>query len=179
MKKWVIDPDHSVAAFVIKHMMITNVRGQFNKISGAIQLDTDDISRSFVEVSIDAAGIYTGIQKRDDHLRSADFFNVERYPNIIFKSKAVTVEGAERNHFKITGELFVHGISKAVILNAAHFGPEKSPFGGEITMGFTATTSINRENYGLMWNEILESGGIMVGKEVQIMLDIEADLVTE
>jgi polyisoprenoid-binding protein YceI len=177
MKKWVIDPDHSVAAFFIKHLMIANVRGQFNKIVGTIQFDADNISMSSVEVSIDAAGIYTGIQKRDDHLKSADFFDTEKHPNILFKSK--TVESSESNHFKITGELSIHGIKKSVILNASFLGPEKSPFGGETTLGFAATTTIHREDFELMWNEVLESGGVLIGKEVQIMLDIEADLVIE
>ncbi len=173
MVKWVIDPDHSVAAFVIKHMMVANVRGQFNKISGTIYFDPADLSKSSVEVSIDASGIYTGIQKRDDHLRSPDFFDTATYPNIIFKS--TKVEGAGVNNLKVNGDLTIHGITRRVTFDVEYSGPEKSPY-GETSMGFTATAMVNREDYGLLWNVALESGGVMIGKDVRILLDIEADL---
>jgi len=173
MAKWSIDSDHSVAAFSIRHMMVSNVRGQFNKISGEISFDPSDISHATVEATIDASGIYTGIQKRDDHLRSQDFFDVSRYPSIVFKSGAVEVIGDKR--LKISGDLAIHGVTRLVTLEAEYSGPEKSPF-GDTSLGFTAATRINREDYGLLWNVDLESGGVMVGKEVDIFIEIEADL---
>ena len=176
MAKWIIDPDHSVAAFAVRHMMVSDVRGQFNKISGEISFDPSDIPHSSVEVAIDVSGIYTGIQKRDDHLRSPDFFDVGKYPQITFKSKEIKIAG-ERG-FKITGILTIHGITRVVTLDSAYAGPEKSS-DGDTSIGFAARTGINREDYALMWNVDLASGGVMVGKEVQIFLDIEADLINE
>ncbi|HZV45885.1 MAG TPA: YceI family protein [Thermodesulfovibrionales bacterium] len=173
MSKWIVDPDHSVAAFVVRHMMVANVRGQFNKISGTINFDPDDVAKSSVEVVIDASGIYTGIPKRDDHLRSPDFLDVEKFPHILFKSAYVA--GAGENRLRITGQLTIHGITKQVTLEADCTGPEKSPY-GETSRGFTASVSINREDYNIMWNEPLGSGGVMVGKEILITLEIEADL---
>jgi polyisoprenoid-binding protein YceI len=172
MSQWIIDPDHSVAAFVVRHMMVANVRGQFNKITGTIDFDPDSIGKSLVEVVIDASGIYTGIQKRDDHLRSPDFLDVEQYPHIHFKSTDVAGMGGK---FMIAGNLTIHGITKPIILEAAFTGPEKSPY-GETSMGFTAKGAVNREDYNIMWNVLLENGGVMVGKEIQIVLDVEADL---
>jgi len=176
MAQWVIDPDHTVAAFVVRHMMVANVRGQFNKISGTITFDPDNVTKSSVEVVIDASGIYTGIQKRDDHLRSPDFLDVEQFPHILFKSK--NIASASVNRLKIIGDLTLHGITKQVTLMADFVGPEKSPY-GEISRGFMARVSINREDYNIMWNVPLESGGVMVGKEILITLEIEADLQDE
>ncbi len=173
MPRWNIDSDHSVAAFAVQHMMIADVRGQFNKISGAIQFDPTDIPGISIEFEIDTAGIYTGIQKRDEHLRSQDFFDAEKYPKIIYKSKKSERLGF--NGCKVTGDLSIHGITKQVTVDVEFFGSVKSPF-GETSMGFTAKTLINREDFGIIWNQPLESGGFMVGKDVQIFIDIEADL---
>ena len=173
MSKWIVDPDHSVAAFIVKHMMVANVRGQFNKISGTINFDPDDVAKSSVEVVIDASGIYTGIPKRDNHLRSPDFLDVEKFPHILFKSAYVA--GAGENRLRITGQLTIHGITEQVTIEADCTGPEKSPY-GETSRGFTASVSINREDYNIMWNEPLGGGGVMVGKEILITLEIEADL---
>ena len=176
MAKWVIDPDHSVAAFVIRHMMVANVRGQFNKLCGAIFLDPDDMAKSSVEVAIDVSGIYTGIRKRDDHLRSPDFFDAEKCPQITFKSDSVNSAGTKQ--LNVSGELTIHGISRPSSFNVEYCGPMKSPF-GEISMGFAASTAVNREDFGLLWNMALDDGGFMIGKEVRIYLDIEADLSAE
>jgi polyisoprenoid-binding protein YceI len=173
MAKWVIDPDHSVASFFVRHMMVADVRGQFNKISGTIQFDPSDIGNSSVEIVIDASGIYTGIQKRDNHLRSPDFLDVAKFPNIMFKSSKVDTVSEKR--FRVTGDLTMHGLTKTVTFEAEYTGPEKSPY-GETSLGFCAITRLNREDYGIMWNVALESGGFMIDKEIQIMLDIEADL---
>jgi polyisoprenoid-binding protein YceI len=176
MAKWKIDPDHSVAAFIVRHMMIADVRGQFNKISGTIYFDPAEAAKSSVEAVIAVGGIYTGITKRDDHLRSPEFLDVEKYPQIIFRSSKV--ESLNGNRLKVTGDLSIHGTTRTVVLDAEFSGIEKSPY-GETTIGFSAATLINREDYGLLWNVALESGGVMVGKEVKIILDIEADLAVE
>lgn len=176
MAKWVIDPDHSVAAFVIRHMMVANVRGQFNRLSGAIFFDPDDMAGSSVEAAIDVSGVYTGIRKRDDHLRSPDFFDAEKCPQITFKSGSVDSAGTKQ--LNVSGELTIHGISRPASFTVEYNGPMKSPF-GEISMGFAASTSVNREDFGLLWNMALDAGGFMVGKEVRIYLDIEADLSAE
>jgi polyisoprenoid-binding protein YceI len=174
MAKWVIDADHSVAAFSVRHMMVSNVHGQFNKISGTVQFDSSDMARSSVEVEIDAAGLYTGIQKRDEHLRSPDFFDVAKYPLILFKSGRVESLGG--NRFSVTGALTIHGITRPVTFDAEYLGPVKGTEEGETVIGFTASTTINREDFGIMWNvALLEKGGVVVGKDVQISLDIEAD----
>jgi polyisoprenoid-binding protein YceI len=175
MAKWIIDPDHAVAAFVVRHMMVVNVRGQFNKLKGVIYFNSSDIVNSSVEVTIDAAGIYTGVQKRDDHLRSADFFDIANFPQITFKGDKAKVAGS--NRFSVTGGLTIRGITKTITLAVEYSGPEKAPYGGETTIGFTTTPiKINREDFGLTWNEPLESGGVLVGKEVQVLIDVEADL---
>lgn len=174
MAKWIIDPDHSVAAFTVRHMMVSNVHGQFNKISGAIQFDPADISHALVEAELATEGICTGIQKRDEHLRSPDFFDVAKYPKILFKSTGV--EPAGGNRFRIDGNLTIHGITRPVTFNAEYLGPVKGTEEGEICIGFTATTNINREDYGITWNApLLEKGGVVVGRDVRITLDIEGD----
>jgi len=157
-------------------LMVANVRGQFNKLSGIVFFDPSDIVNSSVEATIDVAGIYTGIQKRDDHLRSADFFDAANYPQITFRSDKAKITGS--NRFSMTGDLTIHGITKTVTLDVEYSEPEKSPY-GETSIGFAATTRINREDFGLMWNQALESGGIMIGRDVQIFIDIEADLATD
>jgi polyisoprenoid-binding protein YceI len=173
MVKWIIDSDHSVAGFCVRHFMIANVRGQFNNIKGMIQFDPADIAHSSVQAVIDVSGIYTGIKKRDDHLLSPDFFDVAKCPEIIFIS--VKVESAGGNRFRVTGDLTMRGITRPVVLEAEYFGPIKSPY-GETSIGFSAATRINREDYGINWNEAMESGGFIVGKDVEITVDVEADL---
>ncbi len=173
MKKWVIDPDHSVSGFVIRHMMVTNVRGQFNKLGGAIYFDPADIAHSSVEATIDVAGITTGIAKRDEHLRSNDFFDAAKYPEMIFKSTRVESTGG--NRFRVSGNLTIHGIVRTVTLDAEFSGPVKGTE-GELSIGFSAATRINREDFGITWNVGLEGGGVVVGKEVQVYIDVEADL---
>lgn len=177
MKKWIIDPDHTVAAFSVRHMMIANVHGQFNKISGTIQFDPADIPRSSVEVSIDATTIYTGIAKRDEHLRSEDFLDAGNYPHITFRS--TKTERMVNNRFRLTGDLTMRGITRQITFEAEHFGPVKDPFeeSGR-SIGFVASASVNREEYGMTWNVAMESSGIMVGKEIKITLEVEADLTT-
>lgn len=176
MAKWIIDPDHSVAAFAVRHMMISDVHGQFNRISGVIHFDGSDMSHSSVEAEIDVSGIYTGIPKRDEHLRSPDFFDVARYPKILFRSSGV--QNVKGNHFTVAGELTIRGITRPVNLDVEYSGPVKDPFeeSGEC-IGFSASATINRKDYGVAWNAEME-GGVIVGTMVRITLNLEADLAT-
>jgi len=174
MSTWIIDPDHSVAAFAVKHLKVAYVRGQFNKIRGTITFDPADISKTTVEATIDAAGLLTGIKKRDDHVMSADFIGVAVQPHITFRS--TKVEGAGADRAKLTGNLMIHGITRPVTMDVAFSGPVKSPFGGEITMGFRAALTLDRFVFGVSWNEIMEDGGFMIDKDVHITIDLEADL---
>lgn len=181
MAKWNIDPDHTVGEFTIKHMMVTPVHGQFNKVSGIIFFDPADPASASVEIEIDMAGIYTGVDRRDNHLRSADFFDVEKYPTMHFKSTLIEVVGL--NHCKVNGDLTIHGITQSVMFDVIFNGPSRF-FDEEenqmyTTFGFRATTCINREDFGLKWNLGIEDGGFMVGKHVDIVFNAEADLLNE
>ncbi|MCM2356670.1 MAG: YceI family protein [Geobacteraceae bacterium] len=175
MAQWTIDPDHSVAAFSVRHMMVCDVHGQFNKVSGSLSFDPAAPEISSVEATIEVASLYTGIQKRDDHLRSPDFFDVAGYPLMTFASSRV--EGRGENRFTVIGSLTMRGVTRPVVLEAEYRGPVKSPFGDETTIGFTATTTIDRTDFGVSWNEMMEGGGLVVGNRVTITLDLEADLV--
>lgn len=177
MGKWIVDPDHSVAAFSVRHMMIADVRGQFNKIDGTIYFDPLNIDNSSVELTINVSSIITGIQKRDDHLRSPDFFDAEKYPLILFKS--IRTESVSGNHAKVTGDLTIHGITCRITIPAEFSGPVKDPFGDGLSMGFTASAIINREDYDIKWNQPMENNGIMLGREVRLVIDLEADQAPE
>lgn len=176
MAKWNIDPDHSVAGFSIRHLMITNIRGTLTGITGTILFDPDDIANSSVEATLPVAGISTGNKKREEHLMTADFFEAERFPTITFRSTKVEKIGSNRG--KIAGDLTMHGVTRPVIMEAEYFGPLKGPaeLGGETTLGFAASLRINREDYGIIWNVPFDKANLMVGREVDITLDIEADL---
>jgi polyisoprenoid-binding protein YceI len=175
MPKWKIDADHSVAAFKVRHMMITFVRGQFNKLSGSALFDPADRSSFSLEVMIDASGLYTGIKKRDDHLASPDFLDVAEHPAITFKSTGFT---AAEDGGILTGDLTIHGVTQSVTFEVAFSGPVVSPadLGGDTTLGITATALVNREDFGMTWNVPINDGGVMVGMDIGINLDIEADL---
>ncbi|MGE9743589.1 YceI family protein [Bdellovibrio bacteriovorus] len=168
--KWNIDPLHSSANFTIKHMMIAKVHGGFEKLSGSLNLDSSDITKSSIEAVIDAASINTREAQRDTHLKSADFFDVEKYPTLNFKSTKVEKDGDD---LKVTGDLTIHGITKEVVL--AVEGPTaemKDPY-GNIKIGISATTKIKRKDFGLSWNAALEAGGVLVGDDVSISLDVQ------
>ena len=175
MAKWNIDPDHSVAAFNVLHMMAAHVRGQFNKLSGSAQFDPVDRSSFSLEVTIDATGLYTGIAQRDGHLSSPDFFDLAIYPAISFKSTGFK---ASSGGGRLAGDLTIHGVTQPITLDVKFSEPVVSPqdFGGETTLGITATTTINREEFGMTWNVPMDDGGVMIGKDIRIDLDIEADL---
>ncbi len=165
-----IDTAHSGISFGVRHLMVSTVRGSFGKFSGTVTYDPADIAASSVEVTIDAASIDTGNSKRDDHLRSADFFETETYPTLTFKS--TKVEGTP-GALKVTGDLTMHGVTKSVVLDVD--GPTdaiKSPWGQNVR-GASATTAISRKEFGLTWNKMLEAGGVSVGDEVKIQIDME------
>lgn len=177
MAKWMVDTDHSVAAFSILHMMIAHVRGQFNNIAGTVYFDPENIAGSSVELYIDASSVVTGIQKRDDHLKSPDFFDVDRYPDICFKS--VRLDSVEGNHAIVTGDLTLHGVTRQITVAAEFSGPVKDPFGDGSSMGFTTSATINRDDFGMDWNQPREDNGIMLGREIRLDIDLEADLASE
>lgn len=168
---WNIDPAHSVAEFKVKHMMISNVKGQFSKLSGSLSLNEGDIADSKVEATIDAASISTGEADRDAHLKSADFFDVQQFPALSFKSGRVVRKGEDE--LSVEGELTIHGVTRKVTFAVeGPTAPGKDPW-GNTRIGISATTKINRKDYGLTWNAALETGGILVGEEVTITLDVQ------
>lgn len=179
MAKWIIDPDHTVAHFTARHMMITDVHGQFNKISGFIHFDPDDIPGTTVEIEIYAASIWTGVEQRDNHLRSADFLDVEKYPTISFKSTIIETAGI--SFFKVHGEITIHGITRPILLHAEFFGPNyyEDEEGSYTSIGFAGTAHLNREDFGMTWNNFFGNGHFMVGKHTNITLNVEADLASE
>lgn len=175
MKKCTIDADHSVATFAIRHFGIAHVRGMFNKLSGCIYYDAEDITRSSVEAVIEVASLNTGVRKRDEHVLSDEMLDASKFPVITFKSKSVLPAGS--NKTIVRGDLTIHGVTRPVDLNVEYFGPIKSPFGGEVSVGFIASTRINREDFGVMWgSDPVEKGGLIASREVDITIDIEADL---
>jgi len=166
---WDVDPAHTESSFVVKHMMVTNVRGQFGKTTGIVQQDDKDITKSSAAITIDATTVDTREPKRDAHLKSPDFFDVEKFPTLTFKSTKV-VKG-EGNTLKATGDLTIRGVTKPVVLNL-EYTPETLA-GGKVRRGVTATTKINRKDFGLNWNKTIEAGGVIVGEEVSITVEME------
>lgn len=168
---WKIDPAHSTASFKVRHMMISDVTGNFRGIQGMVVIDDTDLKKSKADVTIAAASIDTGIKKRDDHLRSADFFDVAKYPTLTFVSKQV--KGVSGNRFTLVGDLSIHGITKQVELAVSELSAEiKDPW-GNIRKAAKATTKINRKDFELTWNKALEAGGVLVGDEIQIELEVQ------
>jgi polyisoprenoid-binding protein YceI len=171
--QWQIDPAHSAAHFSVRHLMISNVRGEFTNISGSAVIDPSDLSKSTVEVTIQAASLSTREPQRDEHLRSGDFFDVAKYPTLTFRSKRVESLGAE--YIKLAGDLTIHGVTKEVTLDIEGPTPTiKDPW-GNVRAGVTGSTKINRKDFGLAWNAVTEAGGVVVGDEVKIT--IEAELI--
>ncbi len=169
---WNIDPVHTMAEFKVRHMMITNVKGHFTGVTGMLTLDEQDITKSHVEASIDAASINTREADRDTHLKSADFLDVEKFPKLTFTSTRVTRTGD--GELQVEGDLTIHGVTRKVTFAVeGPTPPGKDPW-GNTRIGWTATTKINRKDFGLTWNTALETGGILVGDEVTITFDVEA-----
>ncbi|MCG8350018.1 MAG: YceI family protein [Chloroflexales bacterium] len=167
---WQIDNSHSHIQFSVRHMMISKVRGQFERFAGTVEFNENDPATSSVEVQIEAASIDTRDEKRDGHLQSPDFLDVAQYPYLTFKSKRV--EKIDDSHGKITGDLTIRGVTKEVVLAVEYSGQAKSPW-GTTSAGFSATTTINRRDWGLTWNAPLETGGVLVGDEAAIAIELE------
>lgn len=171
---WTLDPAHSQVEFVVKHMMITKVRGRFAKVNGTLEVDESEPSNSRVEVEIDAPSIDTREEDRDTHLRSAEFLDVESHPTLTFRSKRV--EGLaleEGSAFEVVGDLTIRGATREVTLEAVYEGRGLDPWGGE-RLAFSADTVIDRREFGLEWNQALETGGILVSNDVRIHLEAQA-----
>ena len=172
MAKWTFEPGHTAAEFRARHMMVTYVRGHFKDVHGSLQFDPENPNNSSVEVKIDARKIWTGVKERDDHLRSADFLDVEHHPDISFKGNRVEING--EHDYAVTGDLTIRGVTRKVVFTVeGPSAPSKDPW-GNTRVGFSATTKINRKDFGLTWNAALETGGILVSDEVTISLDVQA-----
>ncbi len=167
---WKIDPSHTNVEFAVRHLMITTVRGRFTDVRGTVRTDEADLTASEIDVTIGAASIDTREPQRDTHLRSADFFDVEKFPDLRFVSRRIESAGGDR--YTVAGDLTIRGVTHEVTLDAVSEGRGKDPWGGE-RAGFSATTKINRSRFGLTWNQLLEAGGVAVSDEVRISIDVE------
>jgi polyisoprenoid-binding protein YceI len=165
---WQIDPAHSHVEFAVRHLMISTVKGRFSDVSGTVT-GIDEGEEPSIDVSIGAASIDTRENQRDAHLRSADFFDADRFPTLRFRSTRVVADG---DGLKVTGNLTIKDVTKDVTLAVTQEGRGKDPWGGE-RAGYSATTKINRKDYGLTWNQLLETGGVAVGDEIRISIDVE------
>jgi polyisoprenoid-binding protein YceI len=169
---WQIDPAHSNVSFSVRHMMVSNVRGEFTKVSGTVEGDEKTPTQAVITATIDAASINTREAKRDDHLKSPDFVDVAKYPTITFKSKRI--EPATAGQFKVTGDLTLHGVTREVVLDVSDVtAPVKDPM-GKTRAGAHATTKIDRKDFGVNWSKAMDGGGLVVGDEVGISIDVEA-----
>lgn len=169
--KWVLDPNHSEVSFKVKHLMVTNVSGSFNTFSVTAETTGDDFSNATVDFSADATSISTNSEQRDEHLKSADFFDAINFPQITFKATGFEKKGSNEE-FELTGDLTIKGIIKSVKLNVEYGGVVKDPW-GNTKAGFNVTGKINRKDFGLNWNTMLETGGVMVSEDVRINSEIQ------
>jgi len=170
--KWEFDHAHSSVDFTVRHMLVSKVRGRFTKWTGHLELDEQDLTRSRVDVEIDVASVDTHEPQRDAHLRSGDFFEVDKHPRIVFKSKRVEEKG--KDHLAVTGDLTIRGATREVVLDVERGGViAKDPW-GKRRAGFTATAKINRKDFGVNFNQVLDQGGLALGEEVAISIEIEA-----
>ncbi len=168
---YTIDASHSSADFAVRHLMVSKVRGTFNKLAGTVSYDPKNPEKIVIEATIDAASIDTREPKRDEHLRSADFFDVEKHPTITFKSKKAKARG--KGKLDVTGDLTIRGVTKEVVLSVEGLDQEVKDPWGNVRRGAQATAEINRKDFGLTWNQALEAGGVMVGDKVEISIDVE------
>jgi polyisoprenoid-binding protein YceI len=169
---WQIDPAHTNVEFSVRHMMISNVKGQFQKTSGTITINGNDPTSAKIDATIDATSINTRVDKRDAHLKSPAFLDVDKFPTITFKT--TKVEAAGPGKWKVTGDLTLHGVTKPVVLDVEGTGTPITDPMGNTRAGASATTKIDRKDFGLVWNQPLETGGVMVGDDVAISIDVEA-----
>ena len=168
--RWDIDVGHSAIHFWVRHLVISKVHGRFARWQGTLELDAQDLTRSSVDVQIDAASIDTQVADRDTHLRSPDFLDVAKYPELAFRSRRIAKDGAG---YRVVGDLTLHGVTREVTLEAEFGGTAKDPWGNERT-AFSAKTALDRRDYGLTWNAALEAGGVLVGEKVEISIELEA-----
>jgi polyisoprenoid-binding protein YceI len=167
---WNIDTAHTGITFSVRHMVVSKVRGRFGKFAGAMHLDDADLSRSSAEVTIDAASIDTGVAERDAHLRSPDFLDVEKFSELRFRS--TRVEKVDDTNYRVTGDLTIRDATREVAITVEYGGRGKDPWGNE-RIGFVARTALDRKDFGLTWNQVLEAGGILVGDRIEIDLDVQ------
>jgi len=179
MTTWTFEPGHTAAEFRVRHMMVTWVRGSFRDVRGTIKGDLDDPANISIEIEIDASGVWSGVPMRDEHLKSESFLDVKNYPKITFKS--TKVEKVDENNFKVTGDLTIKGVTKEVVLDTEYLGSWETPFwenkvdkGPKTRIGFTATTKINRQDFGVSWQDKLDKGGVVAGDDLFITIDAEA-----
>lgn len=170
MAKWQIDPAHSSIGFEVKHMMVSKVKGQFTNYSADIEADDlADLTSANIDITIDATSITTNNDDRDNHLKSAEFFDIEQFPDIKFKSTSITKDGDD---YKVSGDLTIKDVTKPVVLDVEYGGKGTNPWGVEV-YGFEGKAKIDREQFGLTWNAALETGGVLVGKDIKIKLELE------
>jgi polyisoprenoid-binding protein YceI len=168
--KWVLDPTHSELSFKVKHLMISNVKGEFQKVNASIEAVGTNFNHAKVHATIDAAGIFTNDENRDTHLRSADFFDAEQHPHLVFTG--TSMEQVDGNDYTLTGDLTIKGITKPVTLDVEFGGKNTDPYGNE-KLGFSLSGRVNRKDWGLNWNAALETGGVLVSDEVRISAEVQ------
>jgi polyisoprenoid-binding protein YceI len=179
MARWFFEPGHTAAEFCARHMMVCHVRGYIKNVHGTLEFDPDQPTASALEATLDARGLWSGEPDRDAHLKSADFLDVERYPTITFRSRAVEVSGVDE--FKVRGDLTIRGVTRPVTLDVRYLGQWPTPWweggvdkGPKTRAGFLATTRINRKDFGVNWNAELDRGGVVVSNDVDLTIDVEA-----
>jgi polyisoprenoid-binding protein YceI len=167
---WKVDPTHTHVGFAVRHLMISKVRGHFGEVEGTLRMEGDDLATARLDVEIRADCIETGVAQRDEHLRSADFLDAERFPSLAFRSTSFTRAGKDR--LQVAGDLTIRDVTRPVVLDVVERGSVEDPWGGR-RAGYQATTKIDRKDFGLTWNQALEAGGVLVGDEVEITLEGE------
>lgn len=170
MKKWTIDPAHSEIGFSVKHMMISKVKGSFESFEAVVEANEEDLNGALIDFKINVASINTNNEDRDNHLRSADFFDAETYPEIKFNANDITKKGTE---YELTGDLTIKGVTRPVTFEVEYGGKGTNPWGQEV-VAFSAEGKVNRRDFGLTWNQALETGGVLVGEDIKISLELEA-----
>jgi polyisoprenoid-binding protein YceI len=170
-ENWQVDAAHSTVNLTVRHMVISKVRGRFAKWNANLALDTTDLGKSSVDVQIEAASIDTGVADRDNHLRSPDFLDVQKYPSLTYKSRRV--EALSKDRLRVVGDLTIRNVTREVVLDVEYGGQGKDPWGNQ-RVGFTATASLNRKDFGLTWNQALETGGVLVADRVDIEIELQA-----
>ncbi|MEN2766647.1 YceI family protein [Ornithinibacillus xuwenensis] len=168
---WAVDKGHSSLEFTVKHMMMSKVKGVFTEFDATVEADVNDLTDAKIEFTVDLSSIDTRKEDRDNHLRSADFFDVENYPNMTFV--ATNIKKTDENEYDVTGDLSIHGVTKPVTFEVTVEGVHKDPWGNEVA-GFSGEGKLNRKEFGLVWNAALETGGVLVGEDVKINIELEA-----